>query len=366
MIKNWDKFQARRRIPEEHKMIGCYAAFNHMRISKDASVHPCCFNNKRHNWLHDGSLKEYWFNGLNVEYQDAFLNQELHEGCQICLQRIEADSHPAIVEYDYNMGDDRLEYAMNSGNYPKIIEFEISDLCNLECEMCHAGLSSKLRMGRDKHLVSKHPYYRQTNEFDKEENMNELIEQLKEFIPHLEEIRFVGGEPFAHKGMFKLAKVISEINPSVVLRVCTNGTIFNKQVKSICENNNLKVTISCDTVIEEEYKQIRIGANYKNTYDNIQKFKEAIGTENVTINATFMSVNAENMDKFFEYAIENGFNTFINVYVREWREHTKDWRIETMSDEAKRSALNKMKELLNKTNKSNHVAEINKVIGLLS
>lgn len=367
MIKNWEKFQEKRRIPEEHKIISCYAAFNHFRLSRDGEMHPCCFTEKRQQWSRDFGLRDYWFNGLNAEYQEQFLNEDLHYGCTVCKYRIEQDIQPPILEYDHNIKDERLEHAL-SENYPKIFEFEISNLCNLECEMCHAGLSSKLYMGRDKNIIKTQPdVYDKPNVFDNEENMDLMIEQFKEFIPHLKEIRFVGGEPFAHKGMFKIAKVVAEINPECSLQVCTNGTIFNKKVEEICRNNNLRLTISIDTVVEEEYKKIRIGAKYAETFNNIQKLKGILGPEKITVNSTFMSVNALNIDKFFLYAIENDFSTFVNLYIREWREHTKDWGLYTLDEETKKASIEKLNDVLSSLDRKDkrHETQIKKLISLL-
>lgn len=369
MIENWDKFQEKRTIPEQHKTISCYAAFNHFRLSRDGKMHPCCFSDARQQWTGNVGLKDYWFDGLNAEYQDYFLSGDLHPGCKICKHRIEENVQPPIVEYDHNMGNDRLEHAM-SPNYPKIFEFEISNLCNLECEMCHAGLSSKLAMGRDKNIITSSSVYKQYNAFDNDENMDLMIEQFKEFIPHLDEIRFVGGEPFAHKGMFKIAKVVADLNRNCSLQVCTNGTVYNTKVEEICKNNNLKLTISIDSVIEEEYKQIRIGAKYQDTHSNIQKLKEVLGSDKITVNATLMSINAENIDQLFLYAIKNDFKTFVNVYIREWREHTKDWSLYNLSREAKDKSIEKLQSVLNQLNPLNnnhksHNSEIKKVISLL-
>ena len=48
-------------------------------------------------------------------------------------------------------------------------------------------------------------------------------------------MRFSGGEPFAHKAMYKIAKVVAEINPKVKLEICTNGTVYNKNVEKIIQ-----------------------------------------------------------------------------------------------------------------------------------
>lgn len=322
---NWKKFQAARTIPEKEKTIACYAAFNHMRITRLGLMMPCCFSTlKNQLWSKERGIKYYWFEGLNVEYQDAFLETKLHDGCDTCKERIEEGITPPIVDYDWN-NENRLESAM-SVSYPKVFEFEISNLCNMECPMCVGYLSSKHAMNRDKHIDWG------VNIFDDDDNLNHLVEEIKEFIPHLEEMRFVGGEPLAHKAMYKIAKVVREIKPELRIQVCTNGSIFNKQVKEICEKNNMKFSFSLDTIIPEEYKTIRVGGKYNETYSNVKEIANIIGAENITINATLMSVNCRNIVKLIEYAYENKFDFFLNTYGKHGRITSPDWGLDTVDE----------------------------------
>ena len=322
-LDKWNKFQSVRTIPEKEKFVSCYAAFNHMRITRLGLMMPCCFSTLRNQvWTKEKGLKHYWFDGLNTEYQDCFLSGKLHNGCDTCKERIEEGITPPIVDYDWN-DNNRIESATNE-SYPKIFEFEISNLCNMECPMCVGYLSSKHAMNRDKHIDWG------TNVFDNNDNLNHLIEELKEFIPHLTEMRFVGGEPLAHKAMFKIAKVVREIKPELKIQVCTNGSIFNKQVKEICENNNMSFSFSLDTVIPEEYHMIRVGGIYEQTYSNVEEIAKIVGKENITINSTFMSVNCRNIIKIVEYAANKGYNFFLNTYAKHGRITSPDWGIHTV------------------------------------
>lgn len=318
---SWSEFQSNRNIPEVHKTISCYAPFNHMRLRRDGDMSPCCFFEKKLRWERGKvSLKDYWFGLENEEYQLSMFSKNLHSGCGVCKNLIKNKTVPQINDYDDNVGDGRLEHALDPESMPKVFEFEISNLCNMACPMCMGELSSKHMLGRDKNLKVYDP-----NVFDDDENLEELMEQFKEFIPYLDEIRFVGGEPFAHKGVFKICDMIADINPDVIVQVCTNGSIFNKKVQRICEKNNLKLSMSIDTVIPEEYKQIRIGGQYQQTFDNIQKFKKIV--KNITMNATLMSINVGNISKFFQYAIDNKLDTFINTYSRRGRINSPDWNL---------------------------------------
>tara|TARA_B100001778_G_C18605266_1_gene639442 strand:- start:6186 stop:7508 length:1323 start_codon:yes stop_codon:yes gene_type:complete len=338
--EQWDFLQKARTIPDNQKHISCFAAFNHLRITRMGYMMPCCFatlyNQK---WNKDEGLHHYWFEGVNAEYQETFLDTKLHDGCDTCKERLENKVIPPIVDYDWNVKD-RMKGVMNV-SYPKIIEFEISNLCNMECPMCVGYLSSKHAMNRDKHIDWGESI------FDDDDNLNHLIEELKEFIPYLEEIRFVGGEPLAHKAMFKIAKIVRDIKPEVKLQVCTNGSIFNKQVKKLCEKNNVTFSFSLDTIIPEEYQIIRVGGTHKDTYDNVKKITDMVGHRNVTINSTLMTINCENIVQLIRYAYKNKYRFFLNTYARHGRVTSPDWGLHNISDDINKKVIQECKNLLN-------------------
>lgn len=338
-MMSWEKFQKSRNIPELHKSITCYAPFNHMRIRRDGHMSPCCFAQQLHRWQKDYvSLKDYWFGRINERYQLNMFSQNLKSRCSICKSQIDNGIIPQINDYDNNAKDDRLSHALDAESMPKVFEFEISNLCNMACPMCMGDLSSKHMLGRDKDLKKYDP-----NIFDDDENLEKLIEQFKEFIPHLNEVRFVGGEPLAHKGTYKICNLISDINPNLKIQICTNGSIYNKKVEKICKNNNLKISFSIDTVIPEEYKQIRIGGKYEQTFENIQNFKKNV--KKINVNATLMSINVGNISKFFQYAIDNNFSSFINTYSREGRVNSPDWSLSQVDKSILRKSLEELESI---------------------
>ena len=354
----WNKFQSIRTIPEQEKIISCYAAFNHMRITRLGLMMPCCFSSVRNQvWSKEKGLKHYWFKGLNTEYQDYFLESKLHNGCDICKTRIEEGIAPPILDYDWN-DENRLESAM-SISYPKIFEFEISNLCNMECPMCVGYLSSKHAMNRDKHIDWG------TNVFDDDDNLNHLIEEIKEFIPHLEEMRFVGGEPLAHKATYKIAKVVREIKPDLRIQVCTNGSIFNRQVKEICENNNMKFSFSLDTIIPEEYKQIRVGGKYDETYSNVEEISNIVGSNNITINSTLMSINCHNIIKLIEYSFKNNYKFFVNTYAKQGRITSPDWGLNNLDKKIINDVITDCKKFLGKYNDIDYNIQVKRILLLL-
>src|SRR6185295_19977224 len=84
-----------------------------------------------------------------------------------------------------DLSEDR--YALADGvpfAYPKLMEFEISNVCNLECTMCTGFFSSSIRHNREHLPPIKTPYD------------DAFVRQLEPFVPHLKAARFLGGEPF--------------------------------------------------------------------------------------------------------------------------------------------------------------------------
>jgi MoaA/NifB/PqqE/SkfB family radical SAM enzyme len=67
---------------------------------------------------------------------------------------------------------------------PKVMEFELSNECNLECVMCNGSFSSSIRKNREKLPPIISPYN------------DDFVNELDAFIPHLTDAKFLGGEPF--------------------------------------------------------------------------------------------------------------------------------------------------------------------------
>jgi sulfatase maturation enzyme AslB (radical SAM superfamily) len=365
--KNWLHFQLSRTIPATHKLISCYAPFNHLQIDRIGRMRPCCFHQgpkpislskDQHDFRKEEeiwdkenlSLKDYWFGDLAESYRESMLNaKNLDYGCmKKCGNCIVNKIESPVVDYDWNVGEERLDHALSETPWPKIIDFQLSNLCNMACPMCWGELSSKHMLGRDKDIKAYNP-----NVFDDDENLDVLLTQFEEFIPHLEEIRFVGGEPLAHKAFYRICKMIREINPKLSIQICTNGSVFNKKVEKICRENNVKLSISCDTVIKEEYETIRIGGKYEETWSNIAKFKEIIqDPEKVIINTTVTKINAKNISQFFKYAMEKKHDVFVNIYSYPGSKLSPNWGLHLTPKEDLQSSIDDLLALDETLNKN--------------
>ena len=94
--------------------------------------------------------------------------------------------------------------------------------------------------------------------------------QLHEFIPHLTELRFNGGEPLAQKIVLDICEDVIKINPSLKINIATNGTVYNKRVQYLMDNCNLHFNISIDSLQKQRYEEIRINGDFDVLMQNFQ------------------------------------------------------------------------------------------------
>jgi MoaA/NifB/PqqE/SkfB family radical SAM enzyme len=70
---------------------------------------------------------------------------------------------------------------------------------------------------------------------------------------------------------YQLWEAIAEINPTVQLRVTTNGTVLNERIKNLFSVlPNARLLISLDSLTKEIYETIRVNASFPQVFANIQ------------------------------------------------------------------------------------------------
>jgi MoaA/NifB/PqqE/SkfB family radical SAM enzyme len=140
------------------------------------------------------------------------------------------------------------------------MEFELDNTCNLECTICAGRLSSAIRRNRDK-LPPFHSVYN-----------SDFVAQLEEFIPHLEEARFYGGEPFLIKLYYEIWDMMIKINPQIKIYIQTNGTILNERIKKMIERGKFIFNISIDAMDKQVFEKLRVNADFDSVMENLMYF----------------------------------------------------------------------------------------------
>lgn len=272
----------------------CNAPFNNMYITLQGYVSPCWkLPGKCDKWGPDRSLMDIWRGEHFQKYRDALLQNEFLNRCQECKKEIDTDVWPLAKAYQ--------KFAVR--DMPSLMEIELSNQCNLECIMCNGNLSSGIRKNRDK--LPPLPQI-----FDDTFN-----EQMREFIPHLDELRVNGGEPFAQKILLDLLDIVGEVKPELKVNIATNGTVYNKRVQGILDKCNIHINISIDSLIPSRYEQIRINGDFEVLMKNFKIFKKYChdNKRELSIMVNPMNMNWDEMINFVKFTDEHNTNLWYNT-----------------------------------------------------
>ena len=246
-------------------------------------------------WSESRSIKEIWTGDIFERYRTALHHNNYIHGCQICKR----DNDCGI----FTLSDNYDPYTVKE--YPSLIELELSNQCNLECIMCNGFLSSGIRKNRDK-LPPLPMIYTQ-----------KFKEELKEFIPHLEEIRFNGGEPLAQKMVLEICEMIPKLNQNMIIKFATNGSVYNKRIQKILDTCRVQADFSIDSFIPDRYESIRINGKLNKVLKNLEIFDKIMKKNGLTM-IVFFNPMINNWDEMVDaakicddYDIKLWFNTII-------------------------------------------------------
>lgn len=276
------------------KKLFCYNPFVTLRLDTLGNAIACC--RSEHYVLGkfpDKSLKEIWLGESYVELRKSMKNNILPKACEFCKSQIQSDrlsDLPTIHADDFS--------STKAIEYPKILELATSYNCNFACIMCNEKTSSTFN----------------DNSLNKIERNNVygdiFIEQIKEFLPHLKKIIFLGGEPFLNKDYYKIWDLIIENSYNIKLQLITNGSIFNEKIKDYLEKLQFDICISLDSLNKETFEGIRINSNFDEVFANIEKFK-ALSNGNFSISTVAMDKNWRELPAIVKFC--NKINARIHI-----------------------------------------------------
>jgi MoaA/NifB/PqqE/SkfB family radical SAM enzyme len=308
VLKNYSKARH-----STFKKVVCHAPFVSMNFEQNGNVRACCYNFKHvlGSWPNN-SISEIWKGKKAQALRNFILNNELGGGCSECGNMIVSGNHNGVRarfydEYAPNNIFTRYRYLSfklrNRIFYPKVMEFELSNNCNLECVMCNGYFSSSIRKNREKLPATQSPY----NE--------KFIDELEEFIPHLTDAKFLGGEPFMIDIYLKIWERILKINPKIKIHITTNGTFLTPRVIKILEGLRAGIILSIDSVERQTYNKIRINGNFDKVMQNLDYFIEYSQKKKTFISMAVcpITLNWHELPQIRDFCIEKNISLYCNA-----------------------------------------------------
>lgn len=276
------------------KRLACYNPFVNLYFNSRGQAVVCCRNQDTVLGTYpEKSIKDIWFGDIADTLRQHMLHNDFSMGCKYCEHQFKTSRFYGLpsMHADY--------YSSTKITYPKIIELELSNTCNLQCIMCSGIVSSSIRKNREKLPPLE-------NHYD-----DEFVNQLKEFLPHAKEIKFYGGEPFLIDTYYKIWDYLLEIKSKAKLHVVTNGTVLTDKVRNYLKNLNFTITVSFDAMNKELFESIRVGADFDKVKANIEEYNILLNGKGLSLSFTPMKINCREVPLVIDYC--NTMNATINL-----------------------------------------------------
>ena len=145
--------------------------------------------------------------------------------------------------------------------WPRQIEFSVSNTCNLQCVMCNGDWSSSIRSMREGRPPLPTVYD------------DAFFEELDHFLPHLDQVKFLGGEPFLAAETLRIMERLVSMGLTPDCHVTTNGTQWSPRVERVLEMLPVAVSVSLDAATAKTYEAIRVGSSWDRVMLNLDRFR---------------------------------------------------------------------------------------------
>ncbi len=267
------------------------APYTSLFINMNGNVNVCGYN-KTHilGNIVENKLKDIWLNDKHFELIDSIENYNLSKGCLVCQQKIDDKDYPrAAIYFDSPKAEKNIVL--------RRVTFELSNLCNLECIMCNGELSSLIRKNVEKKAPLKLPDY------------DDLLSQIKDFIPDLYFTQYLGGEPLLIKPYYKIWEALVENNKKCKISLQTNATVIPEAFKALLlkSKNQFIISVSIDSFNKENYERIRKKANFATSMQNIEYYLMLMKNKIIDFSINFvpMTVNWKEIIDAVNFANKN-------------------------------------------------------------
>lgn len=233
------------------------------------------------------SLAEIWQGARARTLRRAVAERDWGFGCWECGHHIDAGTRHQSLAADFD------DVAQSAGTpYPRMMDFALSNSCNLQCVMCNGGLSSAIRRHREQRAPLPTVYD------------DRFFEELEEFLPHLQRASFKGGEPFLGRENRRIWDVMVRDDIDCDVAVTTNGTILNDRVRTYLRDLRMSVNVSVDAVDHDLLRAIRVGVDPAVLWRNIDEIRSITAEVGSTFTMSFclMSTNWHELPRFLAEA----------------------------------------------------------------
>lgn len=290
----------------------CFAPFGSLYFNPLGYVGYCCHNQTEQTALGrigEQRLAEIWRSKKAEALRKTVLAYAFPKpSCSFCQWQVDSGNVEGVFARKY---DDML--VGREALWPRRMEFAMSNVCNFECTMCNGDYSSLIRKKTEK----KPPLPLAYGE--------EFFADMAEFLPHIRQAEFMGGEPFLATENYRIWEMMVgfDMGERVKLKVTTNGSVLNSKVERVIDQLPFHFTVSLEGVTKDTQDAIRINSDLDQVLKNVERFlaySKARGTS-VNFAHCLMQQNWQGFGALLEYAEGLDCQVWVNV-VRQPKTHS--------------------------------------------
>lgn len=265
----------------------CYAPHVSMYFDTLGNVLACCQNTKYAvGNVKTERLPDIW-NGTKIQkLRTALEKDRFSAGCQFCEWQISVGNYVNAFTRKFDM----FPVESHQPEWPQMMEFSVSNACNLECIMCIGTLSSSIRARREGLPPIPKVYTEQ------------FFSDLRPFLHHLKFAKFLGGEPFLEAESMKIWDIMHEEGVVFPCNVTTNGTQWTNRVVKVLERFPISICVSMDGATKKTVESIRINANFETVHENFRRFHKYTRERGTDLTLTYCLMR-QNWHEFGDYLL---------------------------------------------------------------
>lgn len=290
----------------------CKYLDNQVCVRSDGQYRLCCVslegNNKE--TVHTHTPQEWYDGEFHSKVTEQMENDIWPEACVRC----EKQEEQGIDSMRTRVKPDGTRYVRNFyGPGISHLDIRFGNSCNLKCISCWEMSSSSIA---EEAIEMKKAGIQPLHGVLEIPNFNWASEETMKRFDNLpiREVYLTGGEPMMVK---HLDKFLNRLDPKVVVRFNTNGTLWNPKIEKILRRFDVVImSLSLDAA-SDKIDYIRYGSKWNEIEVNAQKYADFCRVVDVT--PTISLLNILYYDEITEYARKNNFKLYDNLLILpEW------------------------------------------------
>ena len=294
-------------------------------MNSSGDIWTCCkitpslskFKNKSSFNLKEDSLNDYWNSDYRNHVKDQFLKGDVPPECARCLrdekQNIKSERQFANQNYGI-VGNKPAEYYLKrlekeNLKHPEDYNLDITNLCNLKCQMCSGESSSKLLIENNALGIQN----LDQKDYDvSDEKLQKLISDI--VGNNVTNVTLQGGEPLMNPKIILLLKKLStkDLASSMSVWITTNGTQHTEKLHDVLSKfKEVKLTFSIDGVGRTN-DYLRYPSNWAGIENNVKKFKK-LNNATHQISFTVQNLNLLDIANMIKFSNKNKIHLKLNL-----------------------------------------------------